>query len=113
MLAAATAVGKQAGHNWITGWWQWIGENDAQVQALTSRARMMRTTDAGKTSMSVPLLNAEAAPEGAALWLQMTQEQNPGHNLTLSSGRLHGRLTATPGARGTQRAAPTAAERAR
>jgi hypothetical protein len=36
-------------------------------RALMTRARMMRTTDAGKTSMSVPLLNAEAAPEGAAL----------------------------------------------
>jgi hypothetical protein len=29
--------------------------------------------------MSVPLLNAEAAPEGAALWLQMIPEQNPRH----------------------------------
>jgi YD repeat-containing protein len=28
---------------------------------------MMRTTDAGKTSMSAPLLNAKAAPEGASL----------------------------------------------
>jgi len=66
-------------------------------RALTTRARAMRATDAGKTSMSALLLNAEAAPEGAALWLQMIQEQNPGYNPRLASGRLHGRLTCTEG----------------
>jgi len=45
--------------------------------------------------MPVPLLNAEAAPEGAVLWLQMIQEQNWADNSPKLSGRLHGRLTST------------------
>ena len=56
---------------------------------------MIRTTDAGKISMPVPLLNAKAAPEGAVLWLQMIQEQNWADNSPRLSGRLHGRLTGT------------------
>jgi len=43
-------------------------------RALTTKARMTKATDAGNTSMPVPLLNARAAPEGAVLWLQMIQE---------------------------------------
>jgi hypothetical protein len=68
-------------------------------RALTTRARRMRTTDAGKTSISASLLNAEAAPEGAALWLQMVQEQNQACNPRAPSGRLHRRLPCTGGNR--------------
>ena len=49
-------------------------------RALTTRARMMRATDARKTSMPVPLLDAKAAPEGAALWLEMIREQGRAYN---------------------------------
>jgi hypothetical protein len=45
--------------------------------------------------MSVPLLNAEAAPEGTALWLQMVQEQNQACNSPAPPGRLHERLRRT------------------
>jgi hypothetical protein len=41
---------------------------------------MMRATDAGKTSMPVALLDAKAAPKGAALWLGMIQEQGRARN---------------------------------
>jgi len=37
-----------------------------EQRALTAKARMAKATDAGNTSMPVPLLNAEAAPEGAS-----------------------------------------------
>ena len=64
-------------------------------RALTTKARVTRTTDAGNTSMPVPLLNASAAPEGAVLWLQMIQEHNWADSSPRLSGRLHGRLTGT------------------
>jgi hypothetical protein len=47
--------------------------------------------------MPVPLLNANAAPAGAALWLQMIQEQGGADNSPMPSGQLHGRLTGTRG----------------
>jgi hypothetical protein len=43
--------------------------------------------------MSVPLLNANAAPIGAAFWLQMLPEWCPTHNPRMPSGRLHGSVT--------------------
>ncbi len=43
--------------------------------------------------MSDPLLNANAAPAGAVLWLQMIQEHERAGNSPRHSGRLHGRLT--------------------
>lgn len=53
----------------------------------------------GKKRRSMPLdtLNANAAPKGAALWLQMIQAPGRAHNLSHHSGRLHGRLTRTAG----------------
>ena len=59
----------------------------------------MRPTTAGKTSMPVLLLNARAAPEGAALWLQMIAEQDSPHKPGSHSCRFHGRLTSTQSAR--------------
>ena len=46
--------------------------------------------------MSVPLLNAKAAPEGAALWLQTVQDQDRRHKTGLPSGRYQRPLTGTP-----------------
>lgn len=45
--------------------------------------------------MPVPLLDANAAPKGAALRLEMIQEQGRTYTPNPPSGRLHGRLTRT------------------
>jgi len=43
--------------------------------------------------MPVALLDAKAAPKGAALWLEMIQQQGRALNPGPPSGRLYGRLT--------------------
>jgi len=40
----------------------------------------MGTTEAGKASMPVPFLDANAARKGTAPWLEMTQEQGGTYN---------------------------------
>lgn len=41
--------------------------------------------------MPIPLLNAETAPEGAVLWLQMLQEQHQAQGLQAYQARSTGR----------------------
>jgi len=48
--------------------------------ALITRARLMRITDTGTTSVPITLLEPKAGPEGRALRMEMIQEQGQAHN---------------------------------